>query len=117
MFENADFQINGGQKIALVGRNGVGKSTFLKMLIGHEDADDGDIIRLPDLHVGHISQDLLHESQDNTLEYEIHQATPELHILMEQWKQQSHDPDVLQKIEELNGFKVYELQLEILKYF
>lgn len=41
LFDNISFHINEGDKIALVARNGVGKSTLLKILAGRETADSG----------------------------------------------------------------------------
>jgi len=41
LFENASLQINSGEKIGLVGRNGHGKTTLLKMLTNIEEPDQG----------------------------------------------------------------------------
>ena len=46
LFEGASFQLNAGSRYGLVGANGSGKSTFLKILSGDEVASDG-IINMP----------------------------------------------------------------------
>ncbi|WP_238883964.1 ribosomal protection-like ABC-F family protein [Clostridium sp. YIM B02551] len=45
LFVNGDFNVSYGEKVALIGPNGCGKSTFLKILLGYEDIDSG-IIKL-----------------------------------------------------------------------
>lgn len=44
VFENLNGQINNGDKIGLIGPNGVGKTTFVKLLSGREEKDAGDIM-------------------------------------------------------------------------
>ncbi|MDD7795290.1 ribosomal protection-like ABC-F family protein [Clostridium sp. 'White wine YQ'] len=45
LFINGEFNVSYGEKVALIGANGCGKSTFLKILLGYEDIDSG-IIKL-----------------------------------------------------------------------
>ncbi len=47
LLENVTFQIEKGDRVCLVGRNGVGKSTLLKLLGGDMLPDSGDIWRRP----------------------------------------------------------------------
>ncbi|HZJ82898.1 MAG TPA: ATP-binding cassette domain-containing protein, partial [Clostridia bacterium] len=47
IFENIAGQINNGDKIGLVGANGIGKTTLVKVLTGAETKDAGDIIYSP----------------------------------------------------------------------
>lgn len=53
---NASIQINSGEKIGLVGRNGHGKTTLLKMLTGQEEPDDGQIQIPGDYRIGYLTQ-------------------------------------------------------------
>ena len=53
-----------GGKIGLVGKNGVGKTTFLKMLEGIEPSDSGNIERGDTLNIGHFKQDGLNFKED-----------------------------------------------------
>lgn len=45
LYKNVDLEINSGDKIALIGDNGTGKSTFINLITGEESADKGRIIR------------------------------------------------------------------------
>ena len=50
------FQVNPGEKIGLVGRNGAGKTTIFRLLTGKESADSGDIVRAGGLKLGLLEQ-------------------------------------------------------------
>jgi ATP-binding cassette subfamily F protein 3 len=56
LFHNAAFTINAGERVGLVGRNGHGKTTLLKMLLGREHPDNGTISIPNDYRIGHLSQ-------------------------------------------------------------
>lgn len=58
IFENVGFAINRGERIGLVGRNGHGKTTLLKMITGEEKPDDGSISIPNGYSVGYLSQHL-----------------------------------------------------------
>jgi ATP-binding cassette subfamily F protein 3 len=50
------FQINPGEKVGLVGRNGSGKTTIFRLLTGAESPDSGDIVRMNGLRLGMLDQ-------------------------------------------------------------
>lgn len=56
LLENIDISINEGEKIGLIGVNGTGKSTLLKILAGVEEAEGGNIIRAQNLTMGYLAQ-------------------------------------------------------------
>jgi len=56
LFEGAELQIDARERVCLVGRNGAGKSTFLKLLAGQITADSGEIIYGKDSRVAMLSQ-------------------------------------------------------------
>ncbi len=56
IIKNADFHINSGDRIGLVGRNGAGKTTLLNMLTGSLSPDEGQIFVPSDLRIGYLRQ-------------------------------------------------------------
>jgi ATP-binding cassette subfamily F protein uup len=58
LLENVSFQIEKGRRIALVGRNGVGKSTLMKILDGTLQPDSGDVWRQKGVRVAALPQDV-----------------------------------------------------------
>ena len=57
VLHDASFEIREGQWLALIGRNGSGKSTVLRLLMGLEEPDAGLVIRAPDVVVAMLDQD------------------------------------------------------------
>ncbi len=57
LFRDLDFQINDRDRIGLVGDNGTGKSTLMKMLAGLFPPDEGELIGSKDLSFGYLPQD------------------------------------------------------------
>ncbi len=56
LFEGLSFGVAEGQRIALIARNGIGKSTLLDIIAGKQDHDTGTITFRNDLKVGYLSQ-------------------------------------------------------------
>ena len=59
LFSNISFAVNKGQRIALIARNGIGKSTLLDILMGKTDYDNGKITWRKDLKVRYLPQKLM----------------------------------------------------------
>lgn len=57
VLDSATLAIDEGQRIGLVGRNGCGKTTFLKLLAGLQSPDSGSVTRRRDLVVSYLAQD------------------------------------------------------------
>ena len=62
------FQLNEGEKVALIGINGCGKSTLLKIITGEMSADDGQVIVKKDATVGYLAQHPAHNSSKTIYE-------------------------------------------------
>jgi len=58
ILRNAELSIESGERICLIGRNGAGKSTTLKLIMGTIDADRGEIVRKSGLIVSQLEQTL-----------------------------------------------------------
>ncbi len=68
LFENVTFSINPGDRIGLVGMNGCGKTTLLRILAGKEPPTSGVIHRDPNLRIGYLAQGLEPGSQTTIAE-------------------------------------------------
>ena len=68
VLDNAALGISEGDRIGLVGRNGCGKTTFLKILAGLQAPDGGTITRRRDLVVSYLSQDFTLDAAKNVHE-------------------------------------------------
>ncbi|HTZ00606.1 MAG TPA: ATP-binding cassette domain-containing protein, partial [Rhodocyclaceae bacterium] len=57
LLDDADFQLDPGERVALIGRNGTGKSSLLAALAGRGALDDGLVWTQPGIRVGHVPQE------------------------------------------------------------
>ena len=73
LFRNASFELRQGDRVALVGRNGMGKSTLLKMIVGQLASDDplGYVRTGARVRLGYYDQELRGVDGDNTLFEEL----------------------------------------------
>lgn len=58
LLDNVELTIEKGQRLCLIGRNGAGKSSLLKVIAGDVDLDKGDVIRQSGIRVARLEQDL-----------------------------------------------------------
>ena len=75
LFNNVNLRMNSGQRIGLVGRNGTGKSTLFKLILGEEFYDDGEITIPKNYKIGTLKQHL--EFHEKTLVEEVSLALAE----------------------------------------
>ena len=68
LFENISFSVSEGQRIGLIAKNGMGKSTLLSILTGHEGYDSGEIIFRRDLKVGYLEQSPRFDPEESVLD-------------------------------------------------
>ena len=61
LLDDASLQIEPGERIAVVGRNGTGKSTLLKIIAGDLEPDAGTVWRGPGVNVSRLPQDVIEE--------------------------------------------------------
>lgn len=69
IFEDASFGIQEGDKIGIVGINGTGKTTLLRMVSGDEAPDDGQIIRQNGLKIAYLAQNPAYQSDETVRDY------------------------------------------------
>lgn len=58
ILDDVDLQIDAGDRVCLIGRNGAGKSSLIKLLVGEQLPDSGSIWRSPACKIGYLQQDL-----------------------------------------------------------
>lgn len=80
LFEGVSFQINPKSRFGLIGRNGSGKSTILKLILGTVEPEAGQIVRMPSLRINYLSQEP-HITPGNTLEAEVKSVFQEINAL------------------------------------
>lgn len=68
LFDDASFSINEGEKVGLLGINGTGKSTLLKILAGLEEPDEGSVVRRRNLYIRYLPQIPEFKEGDTVLE-------------------------------------------------
>jgi len=78
VFKDVSFNIYKGEKIGLIGRNGVGKTTLFKTILDESYKTDGKLTYGHNVHIGYFSQDQLELNEDNNLVEEISDTNPKL---------------------------------------
>jgi ABC transport system ATP-binding/permease protein len=68
LLDNIQLQIDSGERIALIGRNGTGKSTLLRVIARHIKADDGTRWQKQNLRIGYLVQDVALDSGQSVYE-------------------------------------------------
>lgn len=119
IFDNANLHIKPDERIGLVGPNGTGKTTLLRMIAGHEQPDGGEISVRKSCTIGYLVQDVTEEQASSVLE-EMLRGFPELaaleHELLEleaRLRETPHDQALLKKygqrreaFERLEGYQI-----------
>lgn len=77
LFENVAFMLNAGDRVGLIGKNGAGKSTMLKLLAKELKPDSGTIATDKEINIGFLKQDIDFENGRTILE-EAYQAFQEI---------------------------------------
>lgn len=83
ILDNASLSVHEGDRIGLVGRNGTGKSTFLKIISGLMPPDSGEIAKKRDLNIGFLSQEFTLDDYKNVYENILDGASLETDLIIE----------------------------------
>ncbi|KGA97674.1 ABC transporter ATP-binding protein [Alkalihalobacillus alcalophilus ATCC 27647 = CGMCC 1.3604] len=67
LFSDVNMHVQYQERVALIGENGTGKSTFLKLILGQETVDAGEIKRGSNIKIGYLSQKLYSEQTKRTV--------------------------------------------------
>jgi len=88
ILRNADLAIERGERVCLIGRNGAGKSTTLRLITGELELDQGEIVGSSNLVVSQLAQ-TLPEALDQPVREVVRSGLADIERLLEQYKQQS----------------------------
>ena len=108
ILEGADFHVNNGDRIGLVGRNGAGKTTLLNMITGELTPDDGQVFVPADLKIGYLKQRDNFKSDDTVIEainriFEpLQKLEEEIARAADMIAQNPHDESLLNRLDQLN---------------
>ncbi|MCE6992741.1 ABC-F family ATP-binding cassette domain-containing protein [Dyadobacter sp. CY323] len=91
LYDSASLHIKPKQKIGLIGLNGTGKSTLLRMINGEFQPDGGNISKAGDCTIGFLNQDLLSYQSDDSILSVAMQAFERQNILQVQMDKILHD--------------------------
>jgi ATP-binding cassette subfamily F protein 3 len=126
--EDATWHIQPGERIGLIGYNGTGKSTMLKLLVGEYQPSAGTIEKSRDTTIGYLHQDLLSfDTNDSILEVamgafeKIKQLEKEIEIIGQELERTSDEKllheysDKLHELEVLGGYNIHHKTEEVLQ--
>jgi len=105
ILRDADLVIESGERVCLIGRNGAGKSTTLKLLTGELEPDQGEIVRSSNLVVSQLEQ-TLPEAMDLPVHDVVREGLRDIECLLAEYRRQSEldlDPVGLQELEALHA--------------
>ena len=83
LFENVSFGINKDQKIALIAKNGAGKSSLLKILIGQDTPDTGQVVSRKGLKIAFLSQEPALPEELTIEDYIFQEENPILKVIQQ----------------------------------
>lgn len=69
IFKGISFGLQRGEKVALIGKNGTGKTTLMETLVGMQQADSGKVTIRDGIHVGYLPQNPTFNEADIVLNY------------------------------------------------
>ncbi len=106
LFDDTSFSINEGDKIGLIGINGTGKSTLLRIVAGLEEPDQGPVVKGRNLDIRFLSQNPVFHEGDTILESIVRDNEGHEHV----WDLESQAKAMLTRL----GFSDFDSKVETL---
>jgi len=115
LFQDLNFVIHPGQRVAIAGRNGVGKTTLFQMIRGHAQPESGDLIRPEGWHVGYMEQESA-VTQRPALEYVVdgHKTLRAIEEQLTTCTDPSREAQLHANFQDLGGYEAHARAGEIL---
>jgi ATP-binding cassette subfamily F protein uup len=109
LLDHADFQLDEGERVGLIGRNGGGKSSMMRVLAGLAALDDGLVWRAPTARICHVSQEPVLDAGDTVFDA-VAKGLGKLQQLLHDYHQVSHrlsepDADFDQLLEQMQDLQ------------
>lgn len=116
LFENISFGINKGQKVALVAKNGTGKTSLLKILTGKDGSNGGEVVFHKDVQVGFLDQNPDFGNAQTIIEAVLNSSNPVIQAI-KTYEQALKDPNNAKKMEEglsqMDTHKAWDYEIKI----
>ena len=126
LFENIQFEVKNNEKIAVIGANGCGKTTLMKIIASEEELDSGTIHKAGSCRIGYLAQTTF-TSESRTVQEELNEVFKDVEIMQKQLNEMTeamvydHSQELLDRyadlqhrFEERGGYTV---QSDILNIF
>lgn len=101
ILKDINLEINDGERIGLLGVNGVGKSTLLNVMTGELNSDSGDIFVAKDKTIGYLKQVNALDTT-NTIDTEIHSVFSEVYAIGDKLEKMRNENDFSREYDRLN---------------
>ena len=101
---DTDFSIDAGERVCLVGRNGAGKTSMLKLVAGEIEPDRGEVVRQAELCISQLEQGLTIDMAATVSEF-VAQGLSEIEQLCREYREKSQmalDSQGLKELESLS---------------
>ena len=108
LLDKTSFQLNQGEKVGLIGRNGAGKSSFLKILAGVQKLDDGQLIIQNGLKIVYVPQESVFDDETSVFEV-VSEGLGSLRDVLRQYHhvshqlESNHSDNLIQQLNELQN--------------
>lgn len=122
ILDGVSVQIEAGERVALLGRNGTGKTTLMKVMTGELEPSSGEITFQKGLRIAHLSQEVLREMTGDVFDVVSSGLGPRAKLLSEyhhvsQRLSTDHSPELLRRLDrvqsELDRTNSWELDYEV----
>ena len=122
LFHNISFGINEGQKIALIARNGTGKTSLLNILVGKDIPDEGTVKKRNNLRIGYLPQHQAFDEDKTIQEILFHfdnavvgviRKYQEIVLEYEKNPNKENENRLHQSIQEMDGYEAWDYENRI----